>query len=193
MHRVEDGPRHVAGAVGVRAVLVGVLAAGLVVVGGSVQEAVSVVERPVASAAAGDRLRAAAGADGRDVDEAAFGGRTGAAGRDLDDPAVAVFPAPAGAAVAPRAARHPAPVEAVWERLARCESSGVWDIATGNGYSGGLQFDASTWTAYGGTEFAPRAHEATREEQIVVATRVRDDRGGYGAWPACARKLGLPR
>jgi hypothetical protein len=25
-----------------------------------------------------------------------------------------------------------------------------------------------------------------------VASKVRDDRGGYGSWPACARKLGLP-
>jgi len=81
----------------------------------------------------------------------------------------------------------------VWDRLARCESSGNWAIDTGNGYYGGLQFDDSTWRAYGGTEFAPRADRATRAQQISVATRVRDDRGGYGSWPACARKLGLPR
>jgi hypothetical protein len=83
--------------------------------------------------------------------------------------------------------------EPVWDRLARCESSGNWAIDTGNGYFGGLQFDAVTWRAYGGIEFAPAAHRATREQQIAVAARVRDDRDGYGSWPGCAIKLGLPR
>jgi hypothetical protein len=91
----------------------------------------------------------------------------------------------------PRPPASPA-AESVWDRLAQCESSGDWAIDTGNGYHGGLQFDAGTWRAYGGTEFAPSAHRATREQQITVAARVRDDRGGYGSWPACARKLDLP-
>ncbi|MCW0215835.1 MAG: transglycosylase family protein, partial [Pseudonocardia sp.] len=59
--------------------------------------------------------------------------------------------------------------------------------------SGGLQFDSGTWSDFGGTEYAARADQATKAEQITVATRVRDARGGYGSWPACARKLGLPR
>ncbi|GAA1841365.1 hypothetical protein GCM10009836_20890 [Pseudonocardia ailaonensis] len=83
---------------------------------------------------------------------------------------------------------------AVWDKLAQCESGGNWAINTGNGYYGGIQFDASTWRAYGGTQYAPLPHQATREQQIAVATKMRDARGGgYGAWPACARKLGLPR
>ncbi|TQM14730.1 DUF4038 domain-containing protein [Pseudonocardia kunmingensis] len=97
---------------------------------------------------------------------------------------------------APAEQEAPAPAAAdaaVWERLAACESSGDWGIDTGNGYYGGLQFSDATWKDYGGTEFAPQAHLATREEQILVATRVRDDRGGYGSWPACASRLGLPR
>ena len=81
----------------------------------------------------------------------------------------------------------------VWDRLVQCEATGNWAINTGNGYYGGLQFDRSTWNAYGGDEYAALPHQASREEQIAVATRVRDDRGGYGAWPACSRKLGLPR
>ncbi len=81
----------------------------------------------------------------------------------------------------------------VWDRLAQCEATGNWSINTGNGYYGGLQFDAGTWRAYGGTQYADLPHQATREEQIAVATKVRDDRGGYGSWPACARNLGLPR
>ena len=78
----------------------------------------------------------------------------------------------------------------VWDDLAECESNGNWAINTGNGYFGGLQFLGSTWVAYGGQEFAARADLATREQQIVVAERIRDD-VGYGAWPACTRRLGL--
>ncbi len=78
----------------------------------------------------------------------------------------------------------------VWDRLAQCESGGNWAINTGNGYYGGLQFNLGTWQSYGG---AGMPHQNSREEQIRVATRLRDARGGYGAWPGCASKLGLPR
>ena len=78
----------------------------------------------------------------------------------------------------------------VWDDLAECESGGDWAINTGNGYHGGLQFLGSTWRAYGGEEFAARADLATREQQIVVAERIRDD-VGFRAWPSCSRKLGL--
>ncbi|MPY78020.1 MAG: DUF348 domain-containing protein [Actinophytocola sp.] len=81
---------------------------------------------------------------------------------------------------------------AVWDRLAECESSGDWSINTGNGYYGGLQFDKSTWDAYGGSQYAAYPHQASREQQISIATKVRDARGGYSAWPACAEELGLP-
>jgi uncharacterized protein YabE (DUF348 family) len=82
---------------------------------------------------------------------------------------------------------------AVWDQLANCEAGGNWAINSGNGYYGGVQFDASTWRAYGGAQYAPLPHQASREEQIAVASKVRDSRGGFSAWPACARKLGLPR
>jgi uncharacterized protein YabE (DUF348 family) len=81
----------------------------------------------------------------------------------------------------------------VWDRLAQCESGGNWAINTGNGYYGGLQFNISTWNSNGGQQYAARADLATREQQIAIATLVRDRRGGYGAWPACSRKLGLPQ
>jgi nucleoid-associated protein YgaU len=79
-----------------------------------------------------------------------------------------------------------------WDRLARCESGGNWHINTGNGYYGGLQFSASTWRAFGGGAYASSAHRATRSEQIAVAERVLASQG-WGAWPACSRKLGLTR
>jgi uncharacterized protein YabE (DUF348 family) len=81
----------------------------------------------------------------------------------------------------------------VWDALARCESGGNWAINTGNGFYGGLQFTSGTWLAYGGGQYAPRADLATREQQIAIASKVRDARGGYGDWPACSSKLGLPR
>ncbi|MGI8798734.1 MAG: transglycosylase family protein [Pseudonocardia sp.] len=80
----------------------------------------------------------------------------------------------------------------VWDRLAFCESTNNWAINSGNGYYGGVQFDNLTWKQYGGHQYAPRADLATREEQIAIATKVRDARGGYGSWPGCAKKLGLP-
>lgn len=78
-----------------------------------------------------------------------------------------------------------------WDKLAECESGGDWSTNTGNGYSGGLQFDKQTWQSYGGDEYAPTAGKASREEQIAVAEKVKDDRGGYSAWPSCSSKLGL--
>jgi uncharacterized protein YabE (DUF348 family) len=77
-----------------------------------------------------------------------------------------------------------------WDRLAQCESGGNWAINTGNGYYGGLQFNLGTWQANGGTGLPSNA---SRETQIAIATKVRDAAGGYGAWPGCAAKLGLPR
>lgn len=81
--------------------------------------------------------------------------------------------------------------DSVWDDLARCESGGNWAINTGNGYYGGLQFSHGTWHGYGGGEFAEYPHEATREEQIIVAERLRAARG-YAPWPACRAELGLP-
>ncbi|AIG63875.1 Resuscitation-promoting factor Rpf2 [Corynebacterium atypicum] len=78
----------------------------------------------------------------------------------------------------------------VWDSIAQCESGGNWSINTGNGYHGGLQFNAGTWAAYGGTAYAPTADRATREQQIEIAQRVQAAQG-WGAWPACTAKLGL--
>ena len=78
----------------------------------------------------------------------------------------------------------------VWDELVQCEATGDWSANTGNGFSGGLQFTPSTWAAYGGTEYAPEAHMASREQQIAVAEKVQAAQG-WGAWPACTSKMGL--
>lgn len=67
--------------------------------------------------------------------------------------------------------------EAMWDRIAQCESGGRWNINTGNGYYGGLQFNYATWLSVGGADFAPRADLATRAEQITVANRLYAQRG----------------
>ena len=75
-----------------------------------------------------------------------------------------------------------------WDALAQCEATGNWSINTGNGYYGGLQYSASTWRAYGGTDFAPLPHQATREQQIAVGERTYADVGN-SAWPHCGSRL----
>ena len=76
-----------------------------------------------------------------------------------------------------------------WDKLAECEAGGNWSINSGNGFSGGLQFTPSTWASFGGTEYAPEAWQASREEQIEIAEKVVKEQG-WGAWPACTNKLG---
>jgi peptidoglycan hydrolase-like protein with peptidoglycan-binding domain len=80
----------------------------------------------------------------------------------------------------------------VWDRLANCESGGNWSINTGNGFYGGLQFSYSTWNAFGGQRYAPRADLAAKGEQIAVAKRVLQAQGP-GAWPHCSVVAGLNR
>jgi len=75
-----------------------------------------------------------------------------------------------------------------WDQVARCESGGNWAINTGNGYQGGLQFSAGTWAAHGGTQYAPAANMATKDQQIAIAEHVLATQG-KGAWPVCGHGL----
>ena len=93
-------------------------------------------------------------------------------------PALAVAPAPDAAAAA------------VWDALAQCEAGGDWAIDSGNGRYGGMQLRAQTWMENGGGMFAPLPSAATREQQIVVAERVRATQG-FALWGSCATELGL--
>ncbi|WP_028277477.1 transglycosylase family protein [Arthrobacter sp. I3] len=96
----------------------------------------------------------------------------------------------AGVALSASAANAAVPTTApasTWDSLAQCESGGNWATNTGNGYAGGLQFSASTWAAHGGTGSPANA---SRAQQIAVAEKVQASQG-WGAWPACAAKLGL--
>ncbi|WP_328871884.1 LysM peptidoglycan-binding domain-containing protein [Streptomyces sp. NBC_00287] len=75
-----------------------------------------------------------------------------------------------------------------WDTVAQCESGGNWSINTGNGYYGGLQFSASTWAAYGGTQYASTADQASKAQQIEIAEKVLAGQG-KGAWPHCGTGL----
>ncbi|NLU69191.1 transglycosylase family protein [Streptomyces sp. HNM0574] len=77
-----------------------------------------------------------------------------------------------------------------WDKVAQCESGGDWSINTGNGFSGGLQFTQSTWAGHGGTQYAPSADQATKDQQIAVAEKVLASQGPT-AWPNCGPKAGL--
>ncbi|MFI1724202.1 transglycosylase family protein [Streptomyces sp. NPDC020489] len=111
---------------------------------------------------------------------------------------LAAAPAPAHAAPPPPApGPNPAPVSYdcardgwPWSCVAFCESSGRWDVNTGNGFYGGLQFWQPTWESFGGLKHAPRADLATREQQIAVAQEVLAVQG-WEAWPVCSKRYGL--
>ncbi|MEV7216652.1 transglycosylase family protein [Kitasatospora cineracea] len=79
-----------------------------------------------------------------------------------------------------------------WDRVAQCESGGNWSTNTGNSFYGGLQFTSSTWRAFGGGQYAARADQASRAQQIAVAERVLASQGP-GAWPVCSKRAGLAR
>ncbi len=104
---------------------------------------------------------------------------------------IAVTGAVVGGGSVGLAAQSVAATDAEWDIVAACESSGNWAINTGNGYHGGLQFAPSTWSSFGGGEYAPVAYQATREEQIAVAEKVLAGQG-KGAWPVCGRGLSGP-
>lgn len=73
-----------------------------------------------------------------------------------------------------------------WDAIAQCESSGNWNINTGNGFYGGLQFTLGTWRSNGGSGMP---QNASREEQIRVAENVLNSQG-IGAWPVCGANGG---
>jgi uncharacterized protein YabE (DUF348 family) len=76
-----------------------------------------------------------------------------------------------------------------WDELAQCESGGRWNTvdSSPDGYDGGLGIYRGTWRAFGGTEFAPNAGLATREQQIIVGQRIYD-KLGWDPW-GCANNV----
>jgi hypothetical protein len=76
--------------------------------------------------------------------------------------------------------------------IADHESGARWDIATGNGYYGGLQMDRSFQQAYAPHLYRTKgtADNWTAEEQLRAAGRAIAVRG-FTPWPNTARMCGL--
>lgn len=83
-----------------------------------------------------------------------------------------------------RAASTPVVGGVNWDAIARCESGGRWDLNTGNGYYGGLQFALSSWRGVGGTGYP---HHHSRETQIAMALRLSNGGRNLRHWPVCGR------
>ncbi|MFC6067883.1 transglycosylase family protein [Streptomyces ochraceiscleroticus] len=79
---------------------------------------------------------------------------------------------------------------ATWDRVALCESGGIWSANSGNGFYGGLQLTLEMWKDYGGESYAERPDLASRSQQIAVAESILNDRGP-DAWPSCSVNAGL--
>ncbi len=97
---------------------------------------------------------------------------------------------PTTATTRPPAARLAAPAptsssDAVWDRLAQCESGNTNDHDAP--YYGYWQFSEATWLGLGQVGL-PSDH--TREQQLVVAKRLQA-MSGWSPWPGCARSIGL--
>ncbi|MER6118610.1 transglycosylase family protein [Streptomyces sp. NPDC001743] len=122
-----------------------------------------------------------------------MGSANGRHRRPRQAPAIIVAAGVTGSAIAipllGAAGAHAADAS-TWDRVAECESGGMWSADLGNGYYGGLQFSQEVWKSYGGESYAERADLASRSQQIAVAEKVLDDRGSK-AWPSCAVVSGL--
>ncbi|MET8755440.1 peptidoglycan DD-metalloendopeptidase family protein [Streptomyces sp. NPDC004667] len=84
-----------------------------------------------------------------------------------------------------------AATDSAWDKIAKCESDGKWNLPSGHASStGGLQIQKPTWDDYKGTDFAEYPYQATKEQQIAVAERILNGQGPK-AW-TCNAKTGEP-
>ena len=75
------------------------------------------------------------------------------------------------------------PWDSKLNRMAWCESTGRWYIATGNGFYGGLQFTLQTWRSVGGSGY-PNQNSVL--EQKYRAVLVHNRAGTWTRdWPVC--------
>ena len=98
----------------------------------------------------------------------------------------ALFTATAGALLFGGGTASADPSAAAWESLRQCESSGRYDINTGNGYYGAYQFNLATWRSVGGSGYPNQASPAEQDYRALYLYRMR----GWQPW-TCARLRGL--
>ena len=101
-------------------------------------------------------------------------------------PTTTTTEAPSVSPIAPYPWKDSWPTIAMWDQLAMCESSGRWDINTGNGYYGGIQFTTSSWEWMGGNGYP---HQASRAEQIYRGALLWEIQT-WAAWPGCMNRFG---
>lgn len=77
-----------------------------------------------------------------------------------------------------------------WRAVGSCESGLRWHYNGPSGFDGALQFHPGTWAAYRLPGYPRFAYLASPFQQLVIAELVLA-RQGWGAWPACSRKVGL--
>lgn len=75
----------------------------------------------------------------------------------------------------------------IWLKLAECESNQNWNVDSGNGYYGGLQFSQGAWNSVGGVG---KPSDSSKDEQILRGKMLQNARG-WGPWGGCSKKLGL--
>lgn len=79
-------------------------------------------------------------------------------------------------------AAHAATPTGTWDVIAQCESDNK-NVENGTSTASGyFQIINGTWVGNGGLEFAPRAIQATRAEQLIVAQRIAARRGSLADW-----------
>lgn len=79
-----------------------------------------------------------------------------------------------------------------WDQVANCETEGSWSANDGDGHYGGLRIAQKDWDEYGGLDYAPRADQASRNQQIAVAEKILADQG-VGYWSTCGLLNGLTK
>ncbi|WP_405614833.1 transglycosylase family protein [Streptomyces sp. NBC_00076] len=79
-----------------------------------------------------------------------------------------------------------------WDQVANCETEGSWSANEGDGYYGGLHIAQKDWERYGGLDYASRADQASRNQQIAVAEKILADQG-VGYWSTCGLLNGLTK
>lgn len=79
-----------------------------------------------------------------------------------------------------------------WDQVANCETGGSWSENEGDGYYGGLHIAQEDWEQYGGLDYASRADQASRNQQIAVAEKILADQG-VGYWSTCGLLNGLSK
>jgi hypothetical protein len=79
-----------------------------------------------------------------------------------------------------------------WDKVAVCETGGLWSANADTGFYGGLAITQDSWDRYGGGAYAERPDLASRSQQIAVAEKMLTALGP-GAWPGCEWRTGLHR